>query len=151
MQLCVKRKNHAVHSLYIYIARTFYLNCFRLDCFMSPPIGCLSPIRCCFHGCCRAISDDLLLCPGAGINSAEERHVSTNWICNFIMFYICMSFSVSIVNVFFTRVGFISSILFCIAIWVCNLRCIEEFNEIWMRRIWETFSAFVKSTEYFVE
>jgi hypothetical protein len=44
---------------------TFYLNCFRLDCSMLLPIGRCLPL-------------DAVAMDPAGINSAEERHVSTN-------------------------------------------------------------------------
>lgn len=60
---------------------TFYLNCFRLDCSMSPPppppLFDWTDLCCCCHG------------KPSGINSAEERHVSTSWIRNFITFLVC--------------------------------------------------------------
>lgn len=53
---------------------TFYLNCFRLDCSMLPPIGSMLLLL-------YAVAMD-----PAGINSTEDRHVSTNTECirNFI-------------------------------------------------------------------
>lgn len=58
---------------------TFYLNCFRLDCSMLSPIGC-----------CLDLSHYSCWLPwNPGINSAEERHVSTSWIRNFITFLVC--------------------------------------------------------------